>query len=179
MAQGLLENVTIKTGVSKKSGKSWARYDVIIGGEKYGTFDSKLGNQAMQMQNQMVEFSYNERQNGAYINYDLTGLSGGNGAIVQPTLSPVPPTGASQPAIQPAKNVMEDNKDKRTAFMYACELVKTRNAPKSAFKTDEVAKEVEEMSKLLYCILQDLGKAPIEVAGEIFTATEDEQEPVI
>ncbi len=176
--QGTIESVTMAPG------NGWTRYDVRIDGGKYATFDAAVGAQAMSMQGQTVEFAHTEKPSkcGKYINKTLTALIGGTGAV-QPSLAPVPPTGASQPATQPAKNVMEDNKDKRTAYMTACDLVgkdlrRFEDATGVAVP-DLVAKAVEKLAKNLYCVLQDLGKAPIEVATEIFTATEDEQEPVI
>ena len=43
--KGTVESVTpMKTGVSPTTGKEWTRFEVIISGEKYSTFDAQYKN---------------------------------------------------------------------------------------------------------------------------------------
>jgi len=171
--QGMVDGVTTKSGVSQKNGKAWTLYMVSIGGESYSTFDAKLYSQAMALQGQMVEFSYNERQNGAYVNYDLTGISAGNGAAVQPSVAPL-----AKPVPQ-TQDTKSHEIAKAVVFKEACAMVAARNAPKAAYSNDDVAKDVQKLSELFWGILRDIGKSPAAVAEEVFEATPSDQEPPI
>lgn len=171
--QGLLEAVYVNNA-PPDSGKSWVRYDIKINGVKYTSFDQGIGSRAMGLEGQNVEFSFTEKQSGNYTNRNITSIQafGSNGGT-----KPEQSRQTQHPATQPARNVMEDNKDKRTAFMYACELIKARNAPKVAYSNDEVARDVEDLARKFLCIIESLGSRPIDDAKEVFNATE--QEPPI
>ena len=175
--EGILEAVYINNA-PPGSAKQWTRYDIKIGGVKYTSFDQNLGSRAMSLQGQNVEFSFTEATKNGYTNRNITAIQafGGNGGV-QPTQQT---TQTEQQPRQPAKNIMEDNKDKRTAFMYACELVKARNAPKVAYSNDEIAKDVEDLAKKFLSILETLGNTPKENVKEVFNATETTgQEPLL
>jgi len=58
----IVETVTKKTGQGKKG--PWTKYGVKIGGEWYGTFDVKIGEQAEALKGEQVEFEW--KQDGEY-----------------------------------------------------------------------------------------------------------------
>lgn len=55
---GIIEKVEKKTGESK--GKPWTRYGIFIEGNIYGTFDSKIGEQALTLEGQRVRIDYDK-----------------------------------------------------------------------------------------------------------------------
>ena len=73
MAQGAVEQIYTTDGQGRNG--PWTKYDVVIGGRKYTTFDKKLGSKAMGLVGQFVDFAYKETQNGQYTNTNITAIS--------------------------------------------------------------------------------------------------------
>ncbi len=165
MPTGQLESVDIANGVSPKTGKPWTRYDVCINGNKYVTFKAPLGMKALNMGAGTVEFSGTEAQNGQYTNYTLTDIGPGNGAGVSAPVDKIPIT---TPSARIAPNVMEENKDKRTAFMQACSFIEN-TFDKKKFETREDFRErLRWATEDFYDVLQNIGKTPEDIIEEVF-----------
>ena len=60
---GIVEKVEKKVGVTK--GKAWTRYGIFVDGKVYGTFDTKIGDKATDLEGQRVKVSY--KQDGKYM----------------------------------------------------------------------------------------------------------------
>lgn len=72
---GKIENLTAKDG--EKSGKPWRRFAVKVGGNFYGTFDTKINDIATAAVDagQDVQIEYKERQQGGKVFRDIVSLT--------------------------------------------------------------------------------------------------------
>lgn len=72
---GKIEDLTAKDG--EKNGKAWRRFAVKIGGEFYGTFDTKINDAATAAVDagQEVQVEYKERQSGGKVFRDIVSLT--------------------------------------------------------------------------------------------------------
>lgn len=86
-------------------------------GRTYSTFDAALGQNALQLQGQVVTIDFDVRQNGNYTNYTLNGLFPQGAIVPVNTNPPVSPSPA------PAQNgSREDSIVAQSAYKAACEL---------------------------------------------------------
>lgn len=64
VVEGVLEKVTVKEGEGKRG--KWTNYSLYIGNDKYGTFDTKVGETAKSLKGQSVSLLW--KQDGEYRN---------------------------------------------------------------------------------------------------------------
>lgn len=101
---------------------------------KYSTFLQPLAQKASSLQGQTVTVSFNERQNGQYVNYDLEGIFAANenppAVDVVAVAAPIPVAGVIAPPIPVAPPVNADLRDlkiqrqaaQRTAAIFVSNL---------------------------------------------------------